>query len=468
MPAAFILAGVDPKVGALHQEGLLERGFHDALAPNLRFRSLAGERETAEANTGTSIFMTRRGLLPVITDPVNAQDGEAVPQTLGYEQWVATLGRYWGAIDTSISQSAHSIADQLMSNIHALGVQAGMSINRIARNAIYSAYVSGHTALTSAALSADTSVRVASLNGFRFVLVKGTNVAPQAVSSALPLLITINSTISAAVIQAIPDDAADPDGPGTLVLSAAIGAGVAARAPVLSGVRPQIVRSGGGLSVDAIGSSDIFTLSDAEEMVTRLRDNYIEPHEDGYYHCEIPNRGVAQVFQDDSWKQLNTALPDSERYAKLYLGQIVGIRFYANTECPDFRNSGPTKSTSSGSALYSKEIHAETVNHAGVQIGRAIVTGKGAMYERWFDQKKNYVSEVGITGQQGDFNVVNNNITIETDGIRLVIRSPIDRAMDVVSALWDITTCFPIPSDIGGGSGPELYKRAVVGEFAIG
>lgn len=463
MPAAFI-PGMPPVVTALHQEGLLERAFHESLYPQLLFRSEA-MREEAEANIGTSIFMTRRGLLPAITRARRASDGEVQPQQLNYEQWVATLERYQGAIDTSITEARHALADTLGSNLQALGEQAGQSINLIARNALYGAYTSGHTTLIDAGLSGDVTIHVSSLNGFRFVVTPGTNVAPAAVSSAIPLVVSIAGvTGTRNVIAAAPDDSNDPDGPGVLTLSASLGAGVAARSAVLSSARPRILRAGGGTSVDAIGASDIVTLQDFINATIVLRNNRVAPHPDGTYHCHVPNDAHGQVFADPAFQRLNTALPDGERYQTAFLGRLAGITFYANTECPSVLNAGDTKATGSN-ALYSAGIHAETVNEGGTSIGRAIVTGRNAMYERWFDAKK-YVSEAGMNGQQGEFAVTNNGIGIDTEGVRLVIRSPVDRAMDIVSALWDITTCFPVPSDVAAG-GPEFYKRGVTLEFAL-
>jgi len=47
-----------------------------------------------------------------------------------------------------------------------------------------------------------------------------------------------------------------------------------------------------------------------------------------------------------------------------------------------------------------------------------------------------------------------------------VLRAPLDRLQQIVSAAWSISTSFPIPSDITGPSGPQRFKRAVVLEHA--
>jgi hypothetical protein len=458
-----IILGIPPAILDLVQQGLLERAFHDGLYPNLAYRAEASVEEWA-ANTGTEIFMSRPGLLRPIVRPI--QPGvDPTPQALAYEQWVARLARFSGTIDTHMPTSAVANANLFMRNIHQLGLQAGQSINRIARNELFKAYLSGNTVLIAAAGAGDTTIRVASLNGFNEVLVAGTNVRPAPVSPTSPLSITIGTTVRN-VIGYSPDDPNDPQGPGTLALSAAVGgAGYAARTVVLSSLKPTVIRTGGGDSVDAIGAGDTFVLQDAINAVAALRRHNVQPHDDGFFHAHISPQGNAQVFADPVFQRLNTALPEHVIYKEGFIGTISGIMFFMNTESPEPVNCGNRVATSS-LAFYSEDIAAETTNNAGINVGRILITGKGSVYERFLDES-NYVSEAGITGKIGDFDVVNNGVAISTERIRLILRAPIDRLQDLVSATWSISTSFPIPSDLTASSGPERYKRAIIIEHAL-
>jgi len=76
------------------------------------------------------------------------------------------------------------------------------------------------------------------------------------------------------------------------------------------------------------------------------------------------------------------------------------------------------------------------------------------------------VTEAGITGKVGEFQVVNAGVEVETKGIRLILRAPLNRLQDQVAATWSISTSFPVPSDVTSG-GPQRFKRAVVIEHAI-
>jgi len=461
-----VLLLVPPAIQELNQQGAIERAFHDALVPNLAYRAEAMAEEWP-ANTGQEIFQSRPGLIaPKVKPLVPGSDPQ--PSTVPFEQWRAVLSQFSDAVDTHMPTAITSNANLFLRNIHQLGIGAGMSINRVARNAIFQAYLSGNTACNVAILTTDTSIHVASVNGFTDVIVPGTNVAPRPVSSANPLSVTIGTSPTTAKVQVIGvilDDPTDPVGPGTLTLSAAVGTAFATRTPVVSANAPRIVRSGGGASVDAIGPADTLLLQDCINAVALLRRANVLPHEDGYYHAHISPLANAQVFADPVFQRLNTALPEGVMYSQGFIGHISGVMFYMNTESPDPTNTG-TRVLTGTLAQYSPDIGAETTNDSGVDIGRVLITGKGALYERYLDESK-FVTEAGTTGKIGEFSVVNNGISILTERIRLVVRAPLDRLQQIVGAAWSISTSFPVPSDITAPSGPERFKRAVVLEHAL-
>ncbi len=457
-----IVLGIPQSVLNLVQSGLLERAFHDSLFPSLLFRAEAS-KEQWEANTGTELFMTRPGLLAPIVRPL-APGVDPQPQNVSYEQWSAKLDRYSGTIDTHMPTSAVANSDLFLRNVNQLGLQAGQSLNRLPRNEIHLRYLSGQTTLLVATASGDQQIRVASVNGFTDVILKGVQTRPQLVSASNPLQITIGG-VTRNVIGVDLDNPADPYGPGTLYLSATVGSVVPARASVLAVNRPRVVRSGGASSVDGIGSSDIFQLADVAQAVSVLRKNNVPPHEDGTYHCHLNTAANNQIFNDPAFQRLHQgSLGQSEQYKEFFIGQIYGVSFFLNNECPDADNSG-TRTATGTLAQYSEEIGAETINESGVGIGRCLLTGRGALYERYLDES-NYNTEAGITGKEGTLQAANNGVEVNTDNIRLILRAPINRTQDIVAATWSITTSFSTPSDVGFG-GPERYKRALVIEHAL-
>ena len=464
-----ITLAIPPTISNLQQKGLIERAFHDGLFPNLAYRAEAMPEEWP-ANTGTQQFMTRPGLLAPITTPLRPGT-EPQAQAINWEQWVAQLEQYAGMIPTHMPTSVVASANLFLRNIKQLGLQSGQSVNRVARNKLHQAYLSGSSVLILGATSGQTSIRVAAINGFTDVINPGGNVAPSPVSPGTPLPITIGTGAGAQSTTVIgyepdePDDPQGPIGPGTLLLGSAIqSSGFALRTTVQSMYAPTVVYSAPGSSVDAINPGDTITLQQCINAVALLRRAGVQPHDDGFFHAHVSALGNAQFFADPVLQRLNQSLPEYVVYKEGFLGHVAGILYFSNLEAPEPFNSGNLIATAN-SGMYADEIGSEIVNGQGVSIGNMIITGKGSIYERYLDESQ-FVTEAGTLGKIGEFNITNNALQILTERIRLIICAPIDVLQQTVRTAWSITTSFPTPSDITAPSGPQRYKRAVVCRFA--
>ena len=460
-----LVPGLPAQVLSLVQEGAIERSFHDGLVPQLGFRAEALQEEWP-ANSGTEIFMTRPGLLAPVVRPITPGT-DPTPSAIAFEQWTAVLAQYCDTMDTSMPASVVAAANILMRNIHQQGIQAGMSINRVARNKLFQTYLSGQSVGTAAIAAIDTTIHVAALNGFTDVLA-ASGAKPVAVSPSAPLSVRIGTgagSVLRNVIGFVPDDVNNIIGPGTLTLSAAVGSAFPIRTSVVSAFAPRVVRAAAGASVDAIGAGDTFTLQAVINAVSHLRMASVQPHEDGFFHAHISPLANAQLFADPVFQRLNQSLPEGVTYREGFLGTISGVMFYMNNESPSMNNSGLLIGTGL-LAQHATDIGAEVVNGAGVQIGRVLLTGKGALYEKYLDES-GYVSEAGVMGKIAEFSVVNNGVSIATDKIRLILQAPLDRLQQKVATTWSITTSFSCPSDALAASGPERFKRAIVIEHAL-
>lgn len=466
MAGPSLVLGVPEQVLSLIQEGLLEREFHDGLFPNLAYRA-EFSAEKWEGQTGTEVLMSRPGLLAPTTTPLTP-GAEPTPKNVPYEQWVMRLDQYADTIDTDMPTATVANSNLFLRNVHQLGLQAGQSINRVARNVMFKAYLSGQTILLAAALAGATQLRVASLNGFTDVVIPNQTVRPMPVSPSTPLPVTIGAGASTEiknVIGYVADDANDPYGPGTVTLSAGLTNNQAQRASFVSAYAPRVVRAAGGSSIDGVGASDTLSIQQIVNAAALLRQALVQPHDDGTFHAHISPLSQAQFYADEVFQRLNQSLPEGMAYKEGFVGQLLGVSFFMNTESPGILNSGALVSTAL-SGMYGRELGAEVVNGAGVQIGRVLITGKGAGYERYLDESQ-YTTEAGTTGKIGEFSVVNNGVSILTERIRLIIRAPLDRLQQKVSSSWSITTGFAIPSDITAPSGPQRFKRAIVLEHAL-
>jgi len=458
---AVSIGGLNPAIAAILQDNTLQKVFHDAAFPALLYR-MDAMPELWEAHEGETKVMTRTGLLPVDVTPLNPNT-DPNPEQYAIEQWVATAHQYGKAIDTHMPSSRAALASKLLRDVKTLGMNAGQTLNRLPRNALFQAYLSGNTVTTAAAAIGLTQFNVASLNGFTDRLVNG---VVTAVSAANPIAVTFGGgEPTRDVIAAVPANPLEPLGPGTLTISAALTVGLAAREAVLADDGAVIFRVGGGNSVDAIGAADILTLDDIISAVALLRNSNIPNHTDGFFHHHLSPLAEAQLFQDNHWQRLHDSLPESVAYRQFAIGEKVGCRHYRNSESPDTTNTGTLVASGPNFAQCSPQIGGEVRNDANIRIGRTIITGQASMYECYIPES-DYITEAGVTGKIGNFSVTNNGVTVETDRIRYTMRAPLDRLQQVVGHAWSWSGDFAIPSD--HTTLDARFGRAIVIEHAIG
>ena len=460
---SIAISNLDPTLVAIIQDKTLERTFHDALFPRLLFRSEAVPEKWA-ANIGDVQIFTRTGLIPVSITPLTP-GSDPTPKTYATEQWRAEARQFGDALDTHMPTSRTTLAPKILRDTNQLGLNAGETLNRLVRDRLYLAYLGGETVNFAAALVGATQVFVASINGFTERVLNG-QLLP--VSAANPIPVTFSNAEPAnTVVAAAPINPLEPTGPGILTLGTAL---TAVALPLRTGIRAttrsRILRVGGAATIDGIIGTNILTLNVMINAVQQLRANKIPPHADGYYHVHLPSEGVSQMFEDGHWQRLHQSLPDSDVYRDLAIGRAVRANFYENTECPNLENSGTLVDTSGGSgvALSSPEIGAEVQNQAGVAVRRTIVTGGGAMYEKYIDEGE-FMTDAGTTGKIGNFQVVNGGVQVMTNRIRYIMRAPLDRLQQIVGQAWSFSGDWPVPSDGLTGSAAR-YKRAVVIEHA--
>ncbi len=458
MTVSMINAGLPAAVSNLIQAGVLDRVFRENLFPRLLFRSEFFP-ELWETNLGESKIWTRPGLMPRVVTPLTpGQDPTA--SSYNFEQWTATASQYGDTIPTHMPTSTVALAPLFLRNIQELGKGAGLSINSLARDKLFMAYLAGDTLTIAAALLGATTIRVSSLNGFTEKLL---NSRPSPVSGLNPLAITFTVAEPAnTVVGVLPDDPTRPFGPGTLQLGTALATAlVVARTGVKAANRSRIVRAGGALTTDGITATNLLGLQNIIDAVAVMRANNVGPTSDGYYHVHVTPEGEAQLYADAQFRQLFQSLPDSMEYRELAIGQLVGCRFYRNTECPNLLNvTGASLVATGASSIMSSEIGGELVNATGVALKYAAIVGGGVGYEPYIDESR-YISEAGVNGKIGEFSITNGGVQVMTDRIRLILRAPQDKLQQVVDSSWSWSGDFAIPSDELTGSASR-FKRCTI------
>lgn len=451
----------DPKVRAIVQENLLERSFHDALFPGLMFRGEAVPVPWPEHSGDTQIFSAPGLMKPRQKPMVPGED--PLPSTYSYEQWTAQLQQYADTIDTHMPTSMQAIVDLFLRNAHQLGLGAAQTMNRIVRNRMYNASLSGWTVADGAGIATAT-LRVKRLNGLtrarRPDLAAGSKVRYELVSSTNPLPVTIEGGGAGArnVIAFTPDTPGDEVGPGTVTLDAV--ATWADRAYVFSVDRSDIVRVGGGNKVDDIGSGDTLKLASIRAALSRFWQNNVPAHSDQRYHAQADPDSISQLYDDDEMQRLNTSLPDYVIYRAFAVGELLGTVFLRNTECPVAQTveGGPT-ATFTQDDPFAGELYSNGVAATGVPIHRVLVTAQGGIYE-YFSDLSALITEAGVTGKVAEARIVNNGIEVMSDRIQLIIRGPLNRLQDVVSCSWKFIGDWPARTDGATGSAAR-YKRFI-------
>lgn len=185
----FSTISQSPDIRAIVQENTLERAFHDSLYPRLMFR---GEAEPIifPANIGDSLVFTGIGLIKPKMRPL-APNTDPAPSDYQKEQWDIQLQTYADTIDTPMPTSIAAIANLFLRNAQQLGLGAGQTLNRLVRNKMYNAALSGHT-VADGAQGPTVTLRVKRLNGFtKARQTTGNAVRFTVVSAANPLPILI-------------------------------------------------------------------------------------------------------------------------------------------------------------------------------------------------------------------------------------------------------------------------------------
>lgn len=450
-----------PEIRQLVQEGSLERAFHDALFPALLFRGEAAPK-VWPANVGDTQIFTGAGL---IKPKLKALRPGTDPQPSNYtaEQWSATLQQYADSIDTSMPTSVVAIANLFLRNAQQLGLSAGQSLNRMVRDRAYNAALGGHTVVDGAVNS--VTVRVKRLAGFttarRPDLAGGSPVRFDTVSGSnpLPIMIVIAGVPTARNVTGFtPDVAGDEIGPGTITLDVA--ANVIDRAAVNANDAAYISRVGGGLSIDALGNTDLLTLAAFRDAVSRFRQQNVPAQPDGRYHCHLDPMSEGQVFGDQEFQRLLTSLPDYYVYRDYAIGELLGTVFFRNSECPlpDTVDGGAT-AVYSDEDPFGAEVWTLGSTVTGIKVHRPLFFGQGGLIE-YYQELSQLITEAGVQGKVGEPSITNNGIEVYADRIQLIIRAPQNRLQDQVATSWKFIGDWPVRTDVAVGDGAR-YKRVL-------
>ncbi|MEV6696231.1 hypothetical protein AB0M68_03585 [Streptomyces sp. NPDC051453] len=412
---------VPAPIRAMMQNGLLDRVFLEAMRPEFIFPALA-DPEPWQGGLGDTKTMTRKGLMTPATTAITGSDTSAA--TYGIEQWSVTMDQYGQAVDTNMLTSSMALSSKFLADVQTLGINAGQSLNQIARNKLYGAYSGGRTWVDTAG-SSDTSMVVNSVAGFTTVLVNG---VPTPVSASNPLAVTVEGVANTVTgVNA-----------GTRTLTLGTARADVVGDYVISSNAPTTVRSTGDTAYD-LTTSNIATFAMFRAAVTRLRKMNV-PTVGGYYVAHVDPDTEAQLFSDADFKQALQGRVDSPIYTDLSIGRFGGIDWVRNNECPTI-NAGTTGT---------------------VVVHRPIVLGAGALVAAPFEGIGDLLRGTGVE------DVPDISMIEAAPGVQVarIVRPPQDRLQQTLSTSWSWVGDYGVPSDSLANNDAALFKRAVVLEHA--
>jgi hypothetical protein len=423
------------------QQGFLEREFDQALRSRLGYRACA-DREMIAVGIGETLTKTRAGLKPSVTTPVPPAtntnfDNGLTPSYWSVEQYTITINHYAATTDLNVVTSRVGIASQFLQNAYVNGEQAARSLDELARNALFNAYLGGNTRVRTSLTAASPTITVDDIRGFQNAFVNGVQ---QALSPSNQLTVTIGANTYSAIgttsdstnVSTAP---AGISGVLTLSTNVSVSDGTAGNT-ITAANACTIVRPSQRLNTSQLAAGDTLTMSNLLDSVAKLRLNAV-PDIDGAYNCYLDPISSRQLFADPDFKQLfQGATSANQVFRSGMTNDFLGLRFLPTTET--FVQAHPTL--------------------AGIMIRRPIICGQGALVEGDF---------AGLAAQ--DVAPADSIVSV-VNGVAMVTREPIDRLQQIIAQSWYWIGGFCAPSDTTTNPATvptatnSAYKRAVIVE----
>jgi len=413
------------------QQGYLEREFQTSLRAKLGFRAVA-EWMDFPAEIGETITKTRPGLLPAITTPLPPAANSDITsgitgQNLNVEQFVLSVNQYAGNMYLNTVTSRVALGNLFLKYAFTLAEQAARSIDILAQQTLFQAYVGGNTRVRVTLGAAATTISVDNIEGFRTTL--NSEGQPVPVSSSDPVNVTVGSDVYSLVgFSADSTNVSTTPGgiSGTLTFSTAVTvADGTANNPVVSAVAPYIMRptnSSGVMAnnVTAISSSDLNNGKLTMQMIltakAQLSANGVLPVMDagGLYVLYVDPFQATGLYNDPAFQRYQETRTKDMEYRKGVIAEILGVKIVET-------NINPIQAS-----LGAGPIH------------RGILCGEGALVEGGFTR----------TGYEGAEKAGPDDeaITI-VDGIAHITREPLDALKQVVTQSWSYIGGFVVPTD---------------------
>lgn len=437
------------------QQNLLYTEFEQSLRSILMYRSVA-QREKFAIQAGETQTKTRAGLKPAITSPLNPQtntnlDNGLTPSSYSIEQYVMAINQYADTIDLNRVTSRVAIASIFLQNAKNNGAQAAQTMDGLARDNLFAAYLSGNTRVVTTLGAPAATIAVDDIRGFsqvinaagQLVYVNASNTMPVTIGDNVYSLISsapdaVNVSTARAILDANGKTVSGVGGiSGTLTFSSNVSVSDAtAGNPVVGGYAPAILRPNNRSTTSLLTTGDALTMSILLDAVALLRNNAV-PTIDGKYHCFLDPQSMRQLYADPEFQLLYRGRGMSDPvYENAQVVEGLDLRFFPTTQAPQQLQTGA----------------------AGRAIRRPIVCGAEVLVEGTFEGQEDVV----IDSMRG------NSYIEMIDDVIQVVRPPIDRLDQIIAQSWFWIGGYAVPTDATANrstiptASNAYQKRAVV------
>lgn len=420
------------------QQNFLEREFEEGLQSMLAFRDIA-EREDFSIGIGETLTKTKPGLKAPVTTPLTPSsntnlDNGLSPTTWTVEQYTISINMFGDTIDLNMITNKVGIVGQFLRNAYTNGVQAAQSLDRLARNALFAAYIGGQTRMRTTLGAPAASINVDDIRGFQTVLVNG---VPTPTSASNTMAVTVGSnayTLQTAVADGSNVSTAPNGISGVLTMSGnvTVADGTTGNT-VSSAVGPSILRPRNAGNTSLTLGGDLFTMSLVLDAVAYLRRNAV-PTIGGMYNCYLDPVSGRQLFADPDFKILFQGQDAAKEFRMGRVIELLDCRFIPTTEA--FVQVHPSIAT--------------------LNIRRPIICGAGSLIEGDYAG----MADNDVTPADSIIDII--------DGVVQVTREPIDRLQQIIAQSWYWIGGFVAPTDftvnpsIVPTASNSYFKRAVM------
>ena len=437
------------------QLGFLETEFRDGLNSAIGYRAIA-DQEPVAINVGETVTKTRRGLKAPVTVAMTPSgntnlDNGMTPSAFTIEQYTLGIGMYADTIDLNIVTSQVGIANQFLVNAKTNGTQARQSLDRLARNALFNAYMGGNSRVRTTLGSPNVTIAVDDVRGFGTVLVNGVYVAVSGTNTAQILVGSNTYTLTGVAVDGSNVSSAIATGgtSGTLTFSATVSVADGTALNTVTHLNgPALIRPNGkyfggsafaaSTATSSLLATDVLTLGAIEDAVALLRNNTGMVDQD--FNLYLDNVSMRQIFADQDFKTMYQGQYGSKEARQGKMFNLMGVNFVPTTEA-FVQASG---------------------NGVGVKVRRPILCAPGSLVEGDFAGMKDKAAE--LSGMNSEINMVDNVVQ--------VTRGPLDRLAQIVAQSWYWIGGFVAPTDATATStiiptaGNQYWKRSIVIEHA--